>query len=120
MIILPHVVLTGKINAEKAFDVLEDILVKRPDGILKTTNHYLDKNKQGILVESLAIQKGTKIGFLAMINNRDDGVVIRIYPGLDIEKTDGVKQILAEIAKQLLSKISDIAIGKTNLQEFLE
>ena len=117
---LPHVVLTGKINAEKSFSVLEDIFVKLPDGILKTTNHYLDKNKQGILVESLAIQKGTKIGFLAMINNRDDGIVIRIYPGLDIEKTDGVKQILAEIAKQLLSKISDVAVGKTNLQEFLE
>ena len=117
---MPHVVLSGEINSEISFNKLEDIMVKLPDGILKTTNHYLDKNKQAVLVESLAIQKGNKIGFLAMLNNREDGIVIRIYPGLDIEKTDGVKQILAEIAKQLLSKVPNIKVGKTNLQEFLE
>lgn len=116
---MPHVVLTGDIDSEKSFNVLEDIMIKLPDGLLKTTNHYLDKNKQSILIESLAIQNGNKIGFLAMINNREDGIVIRIYPGLDIEKTDRVKQILAEIAKKLLNKIPKISVDKTNLQEFL-
>ena len=118
---MPHVVLTGKINSEKAFENLENIFEKIDGGILKTTNHFLDKNKQAILVESLAIEKGQKTNFLAMINNREDGIVIRIYPGFDdFNKTDGVKRILAEIAKQLMKKSDEVVIGKTNLMEFLE
>ncbi|HUU77667.1 MAG TPA: hypothetical protein VMX55_04930 [candidate division Zixibacteria bacterium] len=117
---MPHVVLNGSINSEKAFEYLENIFLKNELGILKTTNLYLDKTKQAILVESLAIERGQKTGFLAMINNREDGFVVRIYPEFDnFEKTDGVKQILAEIAKQLLEKINNIEIGKNNLQEFL-
>lgn len=117
---MPHVVLNGEINCEKAYEKLEDVFVKLPTGILKTTNFYLDKNKQAILAEALAIEKGKKTGFLAMINNREDGIVIRIYPEFDdFEKTDGVKQILAELAKQLLEKIDNVVVGKTNLQDFL-
>lgn len=117
---MPHVVLTGKIDSNTAYPLLDNLFIKIDGGILKTTNHYIDKNKQAILVESLAIEKGKKIAFLAMINNRDDGVVIRIYPGFDdFEKTDGVKKILAELAKLLLSKIEDIQVGKTNLEDYL-
>jgi hypothetical protein len=118
---VPHVVLTGEIKIAEIFDKLNDLFIKQSDGILKTTNMYLDKNEQAILVESLAIEKGKKTNFLAMINNREDGVVVRIYPGFDdFEKTNGVKKILAELAKQILNKIENIEIGKTNLHEFLE
>ncbi|NHJ03899.1 MAG: hypothetical protein EAX90_03690 [Candidatus Heimdallarchaeota archaeon] len=117
---MPHIVLNGSINSEKAFEYLENIFLKTETGILKTTNLYLDKARQTILVESLVIERGQKTGFLAMINNRENGIVVRIYPEFDnFEKTDGVKQILAEIVKQLLEKIKNIEIGKTNLQEFL-
>lgn len=117
---MPHVVLSGEVNCEKAFDILEDIFVKLPKGILKTTDQYLEKNKKAILIESLAIEEGKKTSFLALLNDREDGLVIRIYPGKDdIEKTDGVKRILAELAKQLLDKFENVTIGKTNLQEFL-
>ena len=117
---MPHVVLTGSINSEMVFEKIENIFLKIDGGILKTTNLFLDKSKQAILVESLAIEKGQKTGFLVMINNREDGVVIRIYPGFDdFEKTAGVRKILAELAKQLLEKIPNISIGKTNLQDYL-
>lgn len=118
---MPHVVLTGEINSEKIFTILDNIFEPTDGGLLKTTNHFLDRNKQVILVECLAIEKSKKTSFLAMINNREDGVVIRIYPVYDVfEKTQGVKKILAELAKQLLVKIKGISIGKTNLIEFLE
>jgi hypothetical protein len=118
---MPHVVLNGKITAKEVFNVLEEIFVKESQGILKTTNQFLDKEEQIILLESLVIEQGQKTAFLTMINNREDGVVIRIYPGFDdFEKTDGVKQLLAEIAKQLLAKISEVTVGKTNLQEYLQ
>jgi hypothetical protein len=118
---MPHVVLSGEVNAELIFDKLENIFEKTDRGILKTTNHFLDINKKVLLVESIAIENSKKTSFIAMINNREDGVVIRIYPVYDnFEKTEGVKKILAELAKQIMGKINGIRIGKTNLMEFLE
>ena len=118
---MPHVVLSGKVNAELIFGKLDLIFENTDDGILRTTNHFLDIDKKVLLVESLAIEKGKKTSFLAMINNREDGIVIRIYPVYDdFEKTEGVKKILANLAKQIMGNINGIKIGKTNLMEFLE
>lgn len=71
------------------------------------------------MVEALAIEDGNKSNFIALLSKREDGLVIRIYPELNIEKTDGIKNILAEIAKQLIEKFPNLKIGKTNLQDFL-
>lgn len=70
-------------------------------------------------MEALAIEDGNKSNFIALLSKREDGLVIRIYPELNIEKTDGIKNILAEIAKQLIEKFPNLKIGKTNLQDFL-
>jgi hypothetical protein len=47
-------------------------------------------------------------------------VVVRIYPGAEVEKTSGVKNILSEIAKQLLTVFPQLTIGETNLSEYLK
>jgi len=104
----------------RLFDKLEPIFLKKDNGILKTTASYFGKDKKSILVESLAIESGKKTEFLALVGLRDDGIVVRLHPILDIEKTDGVKQILAEIAKQLTGKFPQLSVGKTNLSEFLQ
>jgi hypothetical protein len=54
-----------------------------------------------------------------LLSSRDDGFVVRIYPGSRVEKTDGVKRVLAEIASHLLDSFPSLKIGKTNLQDFL-
>ena len=55
-----------------------------------------------------------------MLSQREDGLVVRIYPQIDVEKTDGVKKILAKIADDLIVAFPSLKIGKTNLQEFLQ
>ena len=68
---MPHVVLSGEVNAELIFEKLDNIFEKTSGGILRTTNHFLDINKKVILVESLAIENNNKTSFLVMINNRE-------------------------------------------------
>lgn len=70
------------------------------------------------MIEGLAIEKGNKLNFLFMLNSRQDGLVIRIYPYYDFEKTMSVKKISAEVAMQILEKFPNTKIGKTNLQDF--
>jgi len=116
---MPHVVLNGTVEMIDIFQQLSPIMIRYEKTLLKTSDKYMNFNETSILVESLAIEDGNKIGFLVLLGKREDGIVVRIYPEFGIEKTNGVKKILASIAQQLLEQISELKIGKTNLQEFL-
>ena len=117
---MPHVVLTGEISLRVVFETLEPFMIREEKTILKTSGNYINNDESSILVEALSIEEGKKANFLVLLGKRDDGLVIRLYPEIDVEKTDGVKTILAKIADQLLEKFSTLEVGKTNLQEFLE
>ena len=117
---MPHVVLNGKVSVENIFEELKPLLIRNQNSILKTTDVYLEREKNVILIDSLAIDDDKKIVFLAMISGRDDGVVVRLYPKIDIEKTEGVKKILVELAKQLIATFPELRIGETNLGNYLK
>jgi len=55
-----------------------------------------------------------------MISGRDDGVVVRLYPKINVEKTEGVKKILVELAKQMMATFPELRIGETNLENYLK
>ena len=112
---MPHVVLEGNIDVSTIFEKLEPIMIKDQDFLLKTVEHYINHSSSSILIDCLIIESGQKKQFFAYINNREDGVVIRLYPKLDVEKTEVVKQILVEIAKKLLDEFPSLEVGKTNL-----
>ena len=117
---MPHVVLIGKEEMDELFRALKTVTIRSESGILKTSDLYMNREKTAIIIESLAIESGVNRGFLAMVSRRDDGVVVRLYPRGDVEKTAGVKLILAQIAKQILEASPGLKIGETNLSEYLK
>ena len=117
---MPHIVLNGKIAIDHIFTNLKPVFNNLDTGIIKTTSFFISRDKNTILVDSLSIENKINYRFFTSINGRSDGIVIRIFPGSEIVKTHGVKKILVEIAKQILSIIPNLTIGKTNLTEYLE
>lgn len=117
---MPHVVLLGKNDLEAMFLALKTITIRTEGGILRTSDAYINRDKTAILIESLAIEGGVNRGFLSMVSRREDGVVVRLYPRMDVEKTQGVKTILAQVAKQLLEAPLGLRAGETNLPEYLK
>jgi len=117
---VPHAVLNGKASIEDVFRELKPLFIRNQNIILKTKEVYLERNRKDILIDSLAIENGKKTLFLAMISGRDDGVVVRLYPNIAVDKTDGVKKILAELAKQLLQTFRELELGETNLDDYLK
>ncbi len=115
---MPHVVLNGNIGVENVFTELKPLFFRDGTDILRTSESYLEREKNAILVDSLSIQGDKKIGFLLMISGREDGIVIRLYPKSEVEKTEGVKRLIAEIAKQLLQTFPELRRGETNLSEY--
>ena len=117
---MPHAVLTGNVDMDEVFRRLKPVFVKTDRGILKATDAYMDRAKRTIIVDSLAIEGGEKDRFLMAIGLRDDGLVVRLFDVPDVERTEGVKRVLAETAKQLLGTFPDLELGETNLERYLE
>jgi hypothetical protein len=115
---LPHVVLKGKTGIEEIFSQLKPVFQRNGVTILKTKEIYLEKAKNDILVDALSIEGDCKNAFLALISGREDGVVVRLYPNIAIEETDGVKRVLVELAKQIIMLFPDFTVGETNLSEY--
>jgi hypothetical protein len=117
---LPHVVLTGDISLHDVFEKIEAFILHEDKNILKISDKFINKEGTSILVESLAIENNNKVSFLVLLSQREDGLVVRLYPQIAVEKTDGVKTILAKIADDIIEAFPSLRVGKTNLQEFLQ
>ncbi len=117
---MPHIVIVGKVLVEDIFRELKPLFIRTEKTILKTSELYLERAKNSILIDSLAIEGDKKTIFLTMISGRNDGVVVRLFPKIEVEKTSGVKKILAELSKQLISMYPSLEVGETNLQDYLE
>jgi hypothetical protein len=116
---MPHVVLNGKVTIEEIFKELKPLFIRKENNILKTMDIFLEREKTALLIDSLSIEDSKKTIFFAMITSRDNGVVVRLYPKIEVEKTEGVKNILAELAKQLLTTYPELIVGETNLNDYL-
>jgi len=117
---VPHIVLIGKVSVESIFRELKPLFIRNENSLLKTTDVYLEREKNVALIDSLAIDADKKVVFIAMISGRDDGVVVRLYPKINVEKTEGVKKILVELAKQMMATFPELRIGETNLENYLK
>lgn len=117
---MPHVVLDGKVKIQDIFQRIDPLFIRDGENVLKTANVYIERAEKNILVDSLVIEGGKRISFFTVVSERDDGVVIRIYPMCEVEKTSGVRRVLAELAKQLLQIFPELKLGATNLAEFLK
>ncbi|MFZ7136914.1 MAG: hypothetical protein ACOWW1_00625 [archaeon] len=117
---MPHVVLTGNISLMDIFEKIETFVVREDKTILKTSDKFINQDETSILVEALTIDDKNKTSFLVLISKREDGIVVRLYPQIEVEKTDSVKKILAKIADNLIAAFPSLNVGKTNLHEFLQ
>lgn len=115
---MPHVVLKGQTSIEEIFNQIKPVFQRNNTTILKTKETFLEKAKKDILIDALAIEGDHKTAFLALISGREDGVVVRLYPNMAIEKTDGVKRVLVELAKQIMTLFPEFTVGETNLSEY--
>ena len=116
---MPHVVINGNIQVQDIFEKLEPFFLRLEDGMIKSNEIFISQNKTTMIVKTLVIENDDKFSFFVQVNDRDDGIVIRLYPDFDIPKTFGVKKSIAEIAKLILKGNKELSIGKTNLSKYL-
>lgn len=116
---MPHIVLE-KINTVKdAYEAVQPFTNKIEGGILKVVDKFINAKNQTVLIESLAIENGENQNFFVQLSQKKTSLTVRLLPLTDPEKTNGVKTIMATIAKQIKDTDSSIEYGKNNLEDFL-
>jgi len=116
---MPHIVLENINSTQEAFEAVEPFSNKIEGGILKVMDKYINANGQTSLIESLAIENGNNQSFFIQLTQKKSSLTVRLLPLTDPEKTNGVKTIMAIIAKQIKDTNPDISYGKNNLEDFL-
>lgn len=116
---MPHIVLENINDTEEAYNAVENFAQKIEGGILKVMDKYLNASHQTVLIESLAIENGKNQNFFIQLSQKKKSLTVRLLPLTDPQKTDGVKTIMAVIAKQIKDSKQDITYGKNNLEDFL-
>ena len=116
---MPHIVLENINDTKEAYEVLSPFAQKIDGGILKVMDTYINAKAQSVLVESLAIENGVNQNFFVQISPKKSSLTVRLLPLTDPEKTNGVKTIMAMIAKQIKDSDANITYGKNNLEDFL-
>lgn len=116
---MPHIVLEKISSTKDVYEAVKPFANKIEGGILKVLDKYINANNQTALIESLAIEKGTNQSFFVQLSQKKSSLTIRLLPLTDPQKTDGVKTIMAILAKQIKQSDASIEYGKNNLEDFL-
>ncbi|MDH3766520.1 MAG: hypothetical protein OER82_12040 [Nitrosopumilus sp.] len=114
---MTHVVFDKEIDLESFSKEFKETILKKPF-LIKLLNVYTDKEKRTALVPAVVIDKLHQ-QFLIEISTRTNKTTIRLFPGTDPEKTDGVKMSLGLTAKIIQEMNPDLKITRTNIDEFL-
>ena len=114
---MPHVVFDKKIDLESFSREFVETIIKKPF-LIKLLDVYTDREKRTALIPAVVIDNMHQ-QFLIEISTRKDKTTIRLFPGTDPEKTNGVKMSLGLTARIIQEMNPGFKITRTNIAEFL-
>jgi hypothetical protein len=116
---MPHVVIEEATDLEVACLGIKPEMLRSEGDILRVVDVYLNRSGRTALVDCVVVEGGRSQSFFVQLSQKDRQITVRLLPATDPEKTDGVRRVMALIARQLREAAGGSRFGKTNLQEFL-
>jgi hypothetical protein len=98
---MPHVRVYGACTVRAHWETFSQDARRDDARIVKTLAAFLSSDGSNLLIECLAIEGYLRQTFLAQLLQKDDGILVRLYPGSTPEKTEGVRFCLGWIASKL-------------------
>ncbi|HSA98466.1 MAG TPA: hypothetical protein VLF17_05255 [Candidatus Nitrosotenuis sp.] len=114
---MPHVVFDAGIDLEFFSTKFSPFAITAPY-IIKLDDFFISQNKKAVLVHAVVID-GKNQQFLIEVFSKKEKTTVRLYPGTDPEKTNGVKTSLGCLAKIIQKEFPQLKISKTNISEFI-
>ena len=116
---MPHIVLRGAPSATVIHRELAPFEERAGSAILKLREGYLARAGNRLLLEAVVVD-GSARRFIVEIDEHGGRVTVRLFCLTDPEKTEGVKQLLAAVARRVLRMAPGATVERTNLEKYLE
>ncbi|MCP4546146.1 MAG: hypothetical protein GY835_06745 [bacterium] len=114
---MPHVKIENSPDLDDLFRSLPTIDHRDDSGVQKVVTYFMEQNGEQILAEALVIDVGRPRRFFVSIKQRDGEVVVRCLQITDLEKTEGVKRLIARLGLAILALREGASLGNTNLAD---
>ena len=113
---MPHVVIEGSVDLEAYARDFSALLVRRGSDVLRADEIYRERGGRALIVAALAIESGRKLPFYVKITTHERGTAtVRIDPTTPVERSDGVRDLVAQIGADLLARSPGAKLGRANV-----
>ncbi len=112
---MPHVRIYGSCSVRAHWEQFAQGHWRDESKIVKTLSALLSRDGTSELIECLAIEGFLRQNFLAQLLQKEDGILIRLYPASMPEKTEGVRFCLGWVASGFRAQDPTCRLDATNL-----
>ena len=116
---MPHAVISGPLDLEAWARAFRPETLARGRDVLRTVCVLVDSGGRAALVEAVAIEAGRKLPFYVKVSVHERGTfTVRVDPLTHVERSAGVKELVAHVARSLLAFAPGAEVARTNLVLF--
>ena len=112
---MPHVVIRGTLDLPAFVADFAPILERTGGDVMRADRIFLENSGTNALVECLVVESRRKQPFYVKISVHDSKSTVRIDPICRIERSSGVKQLVARLGARALHATPGGEIEVTNL-----
>jgi len=116
---MPHVELEGPCNLRDLRGPLASLLLAEPPQVLKIQGAYLDAAEERLILEAVVVEEFLRQSFFLLVRRDTGRLMVRCHPASAPQKTEGVKRLIAQVARRCRELCPELDIGHTNLQRYL-
>ena len=116
---MPHVQVVGSCRVEELAAPLSSLTEAGPPRILKIREAYFNPARNHLLLEAFVVEGYLRQGFFLLIRQEEETLLLRCHPFGAPQKTDGVKRLIALVAKRCIELCPGSRVGNTNLKDYL-
>jgi hypothetical protein len=117
---MPHVEIVGPCRVRDLAVPLGDFEAKEPPFVAKIQDAYLSADGGRLLLDALVVEGYLRQSFFLLAKDEEGGVLIRCHPSSAVQKTEGVKTLIAMLGHRCLELCPGSRVGHTNLQGWLD
>ena len=113
---MPHIVLDKSLNLFDFSILFKPLFQKSP--LIKIQDMFIDTRGSNALLSTVVIDNSHHEFFIQLMTSKDK-TTIRLYPLTDPEKTNAVKQSLANVCLEIQKHYPDMKVIKSNLWDYI-
>ncbi len=98
---MPHVIRAGAADLVAAWKGIPREPWRWGIAVAKVEGCYLAADSRALLVAGVIVEYGRPLHPVVLVSLRGDETAVHLWPAAQVERTDGVKRFLAQVAREL-------------------